>query len=243
MSLEMVPGEKIIDQNNNSIENEKEYNFEEVSNLKKQVINLVEQLKTSIEVEEYTTLIGDDASGRIPALILKKISESITGNPIKLLFIAGGKGTWWDPEKIQNTEHKINNIKEYIKGRVLFVTEFMGKGEGMVNMAEQLEKYGIDFDIASVASRQTKDSYEENFEILKRHKLIIGEAGIWGAPSVYNEDDLAGVKKWSPSDASAKRIDVYSTYGRRITNARRDVDLLAKEVVEEVWEEEIKKAA
>lgn len=240
MSLEVIPGDKIVSENNNL---EKEYNFEEVSNLKEQIGDLVKQLKVSIEEEEYATIIGDDASGRIPALILKKISESITGNQIKILFIAGGKGNMWDEDKIKNMGEKIKNIQEHIKGRVLFVTEFMSKGEGMVNMAEQLEKHGIDFDVASVASRQTKEKYQEDFEIFKRHKLIIGQDGIWGAPSVYNEEDIAGVKKNSPDDASAKRIDVYSSYGRRIAYARRDVDLLAQEVVEDVWREDIKKAA
>ncbi len=243
MSLEMVPEEKIIDQSNNLIENEREYNFEEFSDLKKQIGKLVTKLKAAIEKEEYTTLIGDDASGRIPTLILKKITEKVTTKPIKTLFIAGGKGHYWETEKVENTENKLDDILDQIKGRVLFVTEYMSEGEGMVKMAEQLENKGIDFDIASVASGKNDKEYERNFEIFKRHGLIIGHEDALMGPAVYNEKEISGVFKELPMDAEAKRIPINRNYGRQIRNSRNDVNIVANEIMKEIWGEDIKKAA
>lgn len=51
------------------------YNFEEIKKLEEPIGNLVVQLEEGILGERYDAIIGDDASGRIPTLVIRKIIE------------------------------------------------------------------------------------------------------------------------------------------------------------------------
>ena len=83
--------EKVIKKENESEANP-EYCFEgEFKELESLVLPLIEKLKENIDKGEYDMLIGDDASGRIPTLILRGIiNERNRGSKVKTRFVAGG---------------------------------------------------------------------------------------------------------------------------------------------------------
>jgi hypothetical protein len=73
---------------------EKHYHFEEMAEIEPAAIELVKKLKESIEEGKYDALISDDAGGRIPTLLLRKIMRKIRPDKeVPTLFVKGGFST------------------------------------------------------------------------------------------------------------------------------------------------------
>src|SRR3990167_11536940 len=72
---------------------EREVVFKEVAELELPIKIIIEKIRTRIENGEYGLIIGDDASGRIPTLILgnfiKKVSEQKGLDKPNIIFIPG----------------------------------------------------------------------------------------------------------------------------------------------------------
>lgn len=70
------------------------FEFVEIADLEAPLRRIIEQLKERLKRGDYGLIIGDDASGRIPAIILgnfiKKISEQNGLNGPETIFIPGG---------------------------------------------------------------------------------------------------------------------------------------------------------
>ena len=103
------------------LEYENKYNFPEIMELiKPALINLIEQLKDSIESGEYETIISDEASARIPSLIVRKIlKEKYPDNqkPPKIYFLNFGRAWPLDDEL---EKFIANNNQKW--GKTLFMT-------------------------------------------------------------------------------------------------------------------------
>ena len=86
-------------------EGSSEYHFKNVfTQLEKPTMTLFRKMKQGIDGEEYDTLIGDDASGRVPTLIFRKVMSDrieavhkslppeIKREKLKTYFVSGGQG-------------------------------------------------------------------------------------------------------------------------------------------------------
>ncbi len=75
------------------------------------IIEILVQLKDKINNGEYSWIVGDDASGRVPALIflnvMKKIYKEKGFEEPKLYFIAGGRESFQD--------QKLEKVSKYIE--------------------------------------------------------------------------------------------------------------------------------
>jgi hypothetical protein len=212
--------------------------------LKRNLKKLIMQLKENIENDKYDVLLGDDASGRIPTLILRevinKVKERVLGEKEKIetKFIAGGKGIQWEPEKIEKAKELFKKMN--LEGKkVLVVTEYMGGGEGLWVLIKVLSKYvGSNFDCAVLASGLKKKDYMFRFSDFKEDNLFIAYEKK-PPSSVYGEYGMGGVKKEDKLDVLAKRQeDVPQWY---INFNRKLVKDVAEEIFEEIWGKELKK--
>ena len=74
-------------------ESEKKVELKEVAELEEPVKKIIEKVRNRIEHGDYGLIIGDDASGRIPALILgsfiQKVSEQKGLRRPNIIFIPG----------------------------------------------------------------------------------------------------------------------------------------------------------
>ena len=115
----------------NKIETEPTYHFKEVfRELESLIFPLIEKLKENIDKGEYDMLIGDDASGRTPTLVLRGIinvrnrklhpelkpSEAET----KTRFVAGGR---------------VENDKE-LKSALVTAAVYRGFGSELLHRSE-----------------------------------------------------------------------------------------------------------
>lgn len=165
---------------------EKKYNFLEIMEaMKPGLVSLVRQLKEAIENGEYQTLLSDEARGRIPTLILRKIFKKKAPNSrdLQTYFLAFGRSRLdWD-----------FSLGDYIKenkdkwGKTLVITEFIGDGKAirkiwrLFDSASNFDNY----DIASVFSRLTAEKLKHKpipkGQVYSKdqpgwdHKLFIGE--------------------------------------------------------------------
>lgn len=195
------------------------YNFPEVmAELKPALLSVVEQLRESIEKGEYRTLISDDAAGRIPTLILRKIiqEKAPNGNDLRMIGLAFGRGWRWD-DKLDNyiKENKDN------WGKSLFVTEMTYDYRTLRNVYHSFDRdngyANYDIAVAFVTDpdkelgelpQEERSKYiadivmlfegyaEGNEEADYPHKIIIGSLAI---PETFMENNmlnkLAGLQR------------------------------------------------
>ncbi|MDA2923028.1 hypothetical protein MYX07_07230 [Patescibacteria group bacterium AH-259-L07] len=163
--------------------------------------HLVEQISDGIKEGRWTAILGDDVSGRLPALVIGKIATRYAQNHgikiPKCIFFAGGSVPYEDvpDEDLPNVEQSKKNIaeqqqklEEYIRrqsknlgSRVLIVTEHVVGGRTLRRVATALHKVGIGFDIASLWSTRQAATYkimfdhEDNPEIFSEAEFYIGK--------------------------------------------------------------------
>lgn len=225
------------------------YNFYEIWKLKESVTKLVEHLKPAIDRGDYDTLISDDASGRIPTLILRNIFQKRLKNlhpewkpeerraGTKTFFIKGGRNVSND----QALNSFFTKIKPEIKKKILLVTEYLESGVSMIRILNVLDKIGFDVDIAALVIRYNSSGYKA---LTDAHQLFIGQE-LGGLPPIWSRESLSGVtmkhdpemRKFIHYSAHAKRSHDKPTVGQQdlIAKARDDAKTLADEVYQKVW--------
>ncbi len=174
---------------------------------KKYLEILVGEMAEAIENEEFDVLVGDDASGRLPTLFLRKVfllrmkkkypnlSDSEVNDKIKTFFVAGGRGFG------NENDLKIffEKIKTLTKKKILFVTEHIFTGDSLVKMAHIMKKAGLSFGVATMSINREvgiEDNISSQLLIneLKNKKLFFS-GGFGFEPNIYGKAEMSGVVK------------------------------------------------
>lgn len=199
-------------------QDEKEIIFGEVAELELPIKIIIEKIKSRIENDEYGLIIGDDASGRIPTLILgnfiRKISEQRGLNKPNIIFIPGklmgpflGFGSDGMREKLEN---HISGFGATEEKRVLIVTDTILSGGSLEILVKLLKKSGYICDIATIGIEEEPIDIEappKDLEYIETHEDILGGAEIISGeyngeddmhpntPKIYKKKNLSGVTK------------------------------------------------
>ena len=216
-----------------------------IEELEQPIIHIVERLSDHIEAGDYSLILGDDASGRIPTIMVAKIIQAIykhNGRTTPLVrFLAGGKGL--DLKNEENKEHAlslhIGRMLETMKkekippGKCLIVTDTLHSGETVQSFANALEENDMGFEVASVG---TTGSKAEEYEKLWNTRVAIGMQVV---PTIDSRTDataraLKGVDK--------NREDLFAIPGLKeeepIASAAR---IYAKEIAAKIAKQYIEK--
>lgn len=230
------------------------YNTIEVAELEKPMIKLVEMLKLAIDNGEYDTLISDDTSARIPTLVLREVlsvrmrkqNPDLTSEQereaLKTYFVAGGKAD----ENTEAQKEFFNKIEPKTK-KALLVTEYIATGQSVRRLADLMDLAGIHCDIASATINTggdlIKDQEYNLKEIQERHKLFLGSATSV-SPPIYSQSGYGGVSKRNDHKSAHPDVAKPSPFGpleeymaEAKKEAREDVKLMAKRILEKVWPE------
>jgi hypothetical protein len=196
-----------------------EYHFKEIKEIEEAMVSLVAQLKEAIDNDEYDTLLSDDAGGRIPTLVLRKIIRSRRpDHQIDTCFISAGRSlSAYDDSAVQEYLARLTSQTK----KALVVSQLLYSGKTMFVLANKLYEAHIPhFDVAIVDSESQTPTYlEPLIEILGTNKLFIGRKG---APksNMHNEhEQMGGIAKSNEPDSPIpmRRIDYITTYGREIS--------------------------
>ncbi len=211
--------------------------------------SIVKKLKESIDSGEYDVLIGDDASGRIPTLVLRgifnerkrKLNPELKSieSEIKTRFVAGGQ-----VENKEELKAALTKIKSECPEKALVITEYVSSGKSIKRIADTLKEIGIPFDVATLTTNI------DSIEIPAESKFIYGELihnDFYedNPPAFYDVPELSGVIKDSSPKSYAVPLtkelvadeDELKDIQEKIGIARKDVDLLIKKTLKEVWGE------
>jgi len=218
------------------------FNFTEVGQLRGPVEKILKHLYPKIIAGEYGVIIGDDASGRIPALLFNDFIAGVYKEygfeKPDIRFIAGSKDLH-DEEK--ETKKKLifeylNKIRENLpetnaSKKALIVTDVINTGVSLDPLIEVLKEIGMGFDVACIGDDTTQD-------VEKRwgKEVYFGEPGI---PYIYGFGSISGVEKKTTELFSTpiKNNPTYSKDEKKdiqlsINESREDVRLLAGQILE-----------
>ncbi len=195
------------------------------------ICNIVFDLKDKIKKGEYSLVIGDDASGHIPALIIYKLIKEIykkENKDIKILFLAGSRGI--DNSLLAKKKEKISNLlnlKIDSSKKVLVVTDIVYTGETLLPLKNILDNLGTDFDLASVSVLREQALQELNGKF--DNKIIYGTHG--ELQTILGNSSLSGVEK-DPGNIFAKRKKMDEEELAYFRAGREDVELAVKKLLD-----------
>jgi hypothetical protein len=172
----------------NSLEKIKD---EEIKALYQPIENVIQKIKNNIENREYGLVIGEDTSGRIPALVFYKILKSVYKKEGQLspniLYMSGIR--WYDPKSDRDKEKEyINHLKQHAgieNKKVLVVTEYIKYGYSILPIIQALKALNIQYDIATcVVDDPNNEGVEfERFKNMPRYLKEITDHLYYGIDS------------------------------------------------------------
>ena len=181
--------------------------------------HLLTQLDENIRKGEYSYILGLDASGRIPALIVGKyISEIYTQESRELpkrLFVAPQYEAVSTPQ-LKALFSNSEKIKE-TKKKVLIIDDTLFSGDSLRDATMELRKHGIPFDIGIfLAFNKDEEDIERIRIALDADALYVGEHTVF----VDKFDDMNVV---TPIIKRKELSGVYRGYSSDNTFSRRNV--------------------
>lgn len=235
--------------------------FEAVAVLEKPLSTILESLRPSLEQGEFDTIIGDDASGRIPTLILRKVIGEIYGRAGRkgpdTLFFAGG-GSAVAHEKKTDIKDPTGEITAFLEKRpskkVLVVTDTIVTGVSLIPLTTALRKTKIKYEVATVGLdpsgieaytgitptiRQMRNSFQQTLQGKVHH----GDSP--DTPAMYEWSKVLGGVYKMPGDLHSKTLRGETKPKDRpllqafINEARTDVDIIADILIDKYYANQI----
>lgn len=187
------------------------------------VQRILNQLAPELEEGAYKMIIGDDVSGRIPAIVVNeaitKIYKAYGHKAPMLRFVAGGKREHELPHmestRTEDMRTRVMGMNEELMRagdapRALLVTEAVSTGEAMRMVTRALNNERIKTDVAALGFIGAKYYVQNLTEVeakLSGARLIYGTENL---PSIYGDRNLRllqGVAKEHGSSTSSRLTD------------------------------------
>jgi len=172
---------------------EPEFNFAKIEALKTPIENILAELKDEINAGNYKMVLGDDASGRIPADIFGKVLKSIykenNFEVPQVRFVLAH----YDIDK-KFLDKKMKRFKKEVdigkSSKILIITDTIVTGAHLRPVVDKLKENNINFDIATIGAADI-----DNIDILRKEWNCTIVVGIEGTPEIYSDRFLSGVYK------------------------------------------------
>lgn len=228
--------------------------------------SLAHKLREPILEGRYTSILGDDTSGRIPALFVGHLMKRVAQEQGRAIpgryFIAGGMDI---SDRRDALQHYIHEIRPRLGDRTLVVTEQFYTLASTVELAEILKQEGITFDVAAMESIPDEEDLntfakgemhpeDEQFLFKTMHKMLQqrNEKNVlWTRERIadairgvhfYTGVDYTGAREFYKSPASGVEKDESKAVARRSRDfdaeAVREARRQFREFAEEVYEKE-----
>ena len=202
---------------------------------------IIKELLPNIERGEYSVILGDDASGRIPTLIIGEIIEAVYKDrdmmsPL-IKFIAGS--TFFTESELERhtkqrlVQDHIAKIKKEVNRndwKALIVTDTIDLGRSMDVLMKGLQENGLTADIATIGI--VTSSSGSNLESKWGTKVV---CGMFGKPMIYSSaifgggGELSGVRK-NPKDLFSTPLKEHKSNQQEIQRKLNKARALAHEI-------------
>ena len=163
----------------NYLEETDKKRLEIIENIKEPIGKILEQLNSDVRDGNYELIIGDDASGRIPTLIIREVMSLVNKknnkpNP-KTIFIAKPRIDYRPEESSEKFQERTKDIEKNIRNhvrkiletfikshgykpkKILVVTEGIATGNTLQPLIKSLKTLGVEFNIATLSIGMNRD--------------------------------------------------------------------------------------
>lgn len=207
-----------------------DYNHEILENSVPCFLELLLDLAPAIREHKYNVILGDDSSGRIPALIIgglmKKIYKDDGLKSPQILFLSGGRHTGEEEQRDKKVDKYVGKLLENKRikpeDKILFVTEYLSSGQSEARIINILKKQGLTCGLAHLSTFMNEKEASEYSKTLKGVDVYKGTTSyispLWG------QYKMAGVEKVAGEALSQRRKKEDDKQGKDITlSAREDI--------------------
>jgi adenine/guanine phosphoribosyltransferase-like PRPP-binding protein len=165
--------------------------------VKRATFGIIKQIKERIIAEEYGMVLGIDASGRVPALLIAEVIKTV--HHIDVRFVAGNRLTNASTSITQQIEY---DLKEYLSSeafsgvhkmgkKILIVDDTIVTGGSINKICDTLTLLDIKYDIVALNSM-----LEVQLEGEVPGNIIDKVTSTWnGVSDMYNKQGMSGVVK------------------------------------------------
>ena len=215
-----------IEKNNSEteIDSRECYNFKELEAIEPAMISLISQMKEKIQNGNYDTLISDEAGGRIPTLIIRKVIKTLHPElELKTFFVSAGHSTPYDQtERYENLrEYLVQNIIKD-EQKALIITQFLFTGKSLYRFISILKEAGLNnFDLAAMNAyvNHIESVLDELKQLLPQGNKFYYGTNSWNTLNEEHEK-FGGVRKstqhYLPHPERA--VDIINREGRQISD-------------------------
>ncbi len=178
---------------------------EALAELEAPIAKILARLRPKIERGEYGLIIGDDASGRIPALIIRDVIKAVyneRGYTLPEVRFISGSSELEDGlgDKKELVRKYIADVQESMredtdalrtrrKRSALVVTDTINRGTSVSVLVHALRAAGIPAEIATVGLIENNWFSRLQTELRTRAPIT---AGMTGTPSIYGKGKALG---------------------------------------------------
>lgn len=193
----------------------------EIREMEKPMERLVDLMAPQIRGQVYDLIVGDDTSGRIPTLVMRRVVNAFRDKPVLTAFVKL-PGAFFRTREILQGEEEIR--------RVLFVTEYVCGGSKLRYFQEFFGKYGVPYDVATLSMVEEASIYRQRSDLPQDVTIFSGSrtSGDYSTPKIYNKPFLTGLDKYNPMN----RVPEWETVSASVLSAREDVEVLAENLVD-----------
>ncbi|GEM_PF-2366837 len=200
---------------------------------------LLTEFREEFDKRAYDFIIGDDASGRIPALIIGGIAKAVAKEhgkqPPQIVFFAGSRGLANEEkreEKIQTiATHLTKRLEEnQLPPRVLLVTEYIDTGRGVLPLTEAFRRTGIEYDVASIIIGNSVENLRNRLHMKPTERFVYSSQSA-SLPKVYSDTQASGVVK-NPIETYSRRLPSRAGHRTKLHEIRKDASLLVKQLLD-----------
>lgn len=216
-----------------------EFHHDEIGELEEPIKKILEQISSKFEKGEYDLMIGIDASGRIPALIIFKVAEHIYQKrkiAVPLFrFVAGDAA----PK---------SELKKVISGwnprkKVLIVDDIVHSGESIAGLVGVLDDLNIQYDVAAIDATGYFYDFIEGQRVKPKNIFSANSAEAysinrkWHLHGVQTDIDSEGYSKGVFSkkydkDSRRAELDASRPGTEFKPDSRKDVDSVAQHLID-----------
>ena len=148
----------------------------DVESLRAPLRKILEDLRPKIEKGEYTIVLADDASGRIPAFIIGHVLKTVyehKGFPAQhFRTVAGSMRVQGDLKRNKSIalreqfgkmkQTMLDHAPEQATGRILIVTDTVNSGQSVELPLRSLRANGLEADVATLSIMSSSEDVHES---------------------------------------------------------------------------------
>ncbi|MGC8461961.1 MAG: hypothetical protein ACP5OR_09035 [Candidatus Dormibacteria bacterium] len=210
-----------------------EFRREEIPSILTGMVHLLRQLSSRIRADQYSVIIGDDTSGRIPALMVARaINAYRTSVGLPKLPVRFVEGT--SEQRSKGQSRAFGKFDALFAGldpskKALIVTESISGGKSVASILEQCSMRGVCGDIATLGGSTT----ERLASFVSEGRWPEGTRGFSGGGStscIMNRPDLSGLRQDLDKFSNNKAVRE-ARHRTSINDTRKDIASSTTELV------------